>query len=417
ARSRRRLPPVPVGRAHPAQRRVRARRALRVDARHLAGGPRARGAGGRRVRARRRSGRALRGGHGDRRRRGRGRRSAQPALGPHPRERARAAAPLRRGGRRRPRLRRGAPRAARGHGRGSRVRLPAAGDGVGRGARSRPHRALCRAPRDVPRALRRRPRALRRPSVSTGGGVMSEPFFPNIDRIRYRGPETDEPLAYRFYDPDRLVLGKRMADQLRIAVCWWHTLCWPGTDMFGSETFDRPWLGAGEPEALARRKAEVAFELFEKLGVPFFTFHDRDVSPEVGSLRETNDAFARLLDVLADGMERTGVRLLWGTANLFGHRRYAAGAATNPDPEVFAYAAAQVKAALEGTHRLGGENYVLWGGREGYDTLLNTDLRRELDHLGRFLALVVEHKHRIGFAGTLLVEPKPMEPTKQQYDH
>ncbi|HZR80806.1 MAG TPA: xylose isomerase [Candidatus Binatia bacterium] len=246
---------------------------------------------------------------------------------------------------------------------------------------------------------------------------MSEPFFPNIDRIRYRGPETDEPLAYRFYDPDRLVLGKRMADQLRIAVCWWHTLCWPGTDMFGSETFDRPWLGAGEPEALARRKAEVAFELFEKLGVPFFTFHDRDVSPEVGSLRETNDAFARLLDVLADGMERTGVRLLWGTANLFGHRRYAAGAATNPDPEVFAYAAAQVKAALEGTHRLGGENYVLWGGREGYDTLLNTDLRRELDHLGRFLALVVEHKHRIGFAGTLLVEPKPMEPTKQQYDH
>jgi xylose isomerase len=245
---------------------------------------------------------------------------------------------------------------------------------------------------------------------------MAEPFFPAIDRIAFAGPEAEAELAYRFYDPDRLVLGKRMEDQLRIAVCWWHTLCWPGVDMFGAETFDRPWLGPGDPEALARRKAEVAFELLAKLGVPFFTFHDRDVAPEGASFRETRAILERMLDRVEEGMRATGARLLWGTANLFSHRRYAAGAATNPDPEVFAYAAAQVKAALEATHRLGGASYVLWGGREGYDTLLNTDLRRESDQLGRFLTLVVEHRHRIGFAGTLLVEPKPMEPTKHQYD-
>ena len=246
--------------------------------------------------------------------------------------------------------------------------------------------------------------------------TTNEPFFRGIDRIRYQGPDGDDPLAYRWYDPEAIVLGKRMADQLRIAVCWWHTFCWPGTDMFGAETFDRPWFGAGDPVALAERKTHVAFEFFEKLGVPFFTFHDRDVAPEFDSLAATEAALDRVLSLVEAGMRRTGMRLLWGTANLFSHRRYAAGAATNPDPEVFAYAAAQVRRALEETHRLGGANYVLWGGREGYDTLLNTDLRREADQLGRFLALVVEHKHRIGFGGTLLVEPKPMEPTKHQYD-
>jgi xylose isomerase len=246
---------------------------------------------------------------------------------------------------------------------------------------------------------------------------MHEPFFPTIERIAYEGPDTDNPLAFRWYDAERVVLGKPMRDHLRFAVCYWHTFCWPGVDMFGAETFERPWFGDGDPLALAARKADVAFELLQKLGVPFFTFHDRDVAPERAGLAETNDALDRILDRLAAHMADTGVRLLWGTANLFSHRRYAAGAATNPDPDVFAYAAAQVKKAMQATHRLGGANYVLWGGREGYDTLLNTDLRREREQLGRFMRLVVEHKHRIGFRGTLLIEPKPMEPTKHQYDH
>ena len=245
---------------------------------------------------------------------------------------------------------------------------------------------------------------------------MSESLF-SIDRIPFQGPEGDAPLAYRWYDADRIVLGRTMRDQLRLAVCYWHSLCWPGTDMFGGETLERPWFGAGDPMALAARKAEAAFELFRVLGVPFFTFHDRDVAPEAETLAATNAQLDRIVEQLAAHMQRTGVRLLWGTANLFSHRRYAAGAATNPDPEVFAWAAAQVKKAMEVTHRLGGENYVLWGGREGYETLLNTDLRRERAQLGRFMRLVVEHKHALGFRGTLLIEPKPMEPTKHQYDH
>ena len=245
---------------------------------------------------------------------------------------------------------------------------------------------------------------------------MSDPFFPSIDRIRHEGPASPTPLAYRYYDPERVVLGKRMEDHLRIAVCYWHTFCWDGTDMFGAPTLHRPWLGDGDPMALARCKTEVAFEFFEKLGVPFFTFHDRDVAPEGRTFAESAVRLAHMVDTIAAAMARTGVRLLWGTANLFSHPRYAAGAATNPDPEVFACAAAQVQAALEATHRLGGANYVLWGGREGYDTLLNTDLRRELDQLGRFMTLVVEHKHAIGFPGTILIEPKPKEPAKHQYD-
>jgi xylose isomerase len=246
---------------------------------------------------------------------------------------------------------------------------------------------------------------------------MTAPYFPSIERIRYEGAGTDNPLAFRWYDADRIVLGKSMRDHLRFAVCYWHTFCWPGVDMFGAETFARPWFGSGDAHQLAERKAEVAFEFFAKLGAPFFTFHDRDVAPEAATLAQTNDALDRIADRLAAHMARTGVALLWGTANLFSHPRYAAGAATNPDPDVFAYAAAQVKQAMAVTHRLGGANYVLWGGREGYDTLLNTDLRRERAQLGRFMQLVVEHKHAIGFPGTLLIEPKPMEPTKHQYDH
>ena len=245
---------------------------------------------------------------------------------------------------------------------------------------------------------------------------MSEPFFTGIERVRYEGPESENALAYRFYDPERVVLGKRMQEQLRPAVCYWHSFCWPGSDVFGEGTFARPWLQGGDPLTLAERKLEVAFEFFEKLGVPFFTFHDRDLAPEGATLAESQAHLGHMLDRAELELERTGVKPLWGTANLFSHPRYAAGAATNPDPEVFAYAAAQVRDALEATHRLGGANYVLWGGREGYDTLLNTDLRRESEQLGRFMQLVVEHKHRIGFAGTILIEPKPMEPTKHQYD-
>ncbi|MBW2421718.1 MAG: xylose isomerase [Deltaproteobacteria bacterium] len=246
---------------------------------------------------------------------------------------------------------------------------------------------------------------------------MSQPFLPDLAPIEYRGPESTEPLAYRFYDAGRELLGKTMAEHLRIAVCYWHSFCWPGSDVFGDGTFERPWVGRGDPPLeLAECKLAAAFELFEKLGVPFFTFHDRDIAPEGASPAETRSNLDHMIALAEAAMERSGVGLLWGTANLFGHPRYAAGAATNPDPEVFAWAAHQVKQALEATHRLGGANYVLWGGREGYDTLLNTDMRREIEQLGRFMQLVVEHKHKIGFAGTLLIEPKPMEPTKHQYD-
>jgi len=247
---------------------------------------------------------------------------------------------------------------------------------------------------------------------------MTEPFFPDVERIAFEGPDATRELAFRWYDADREVAGRRMEDHLRFAVCYWHSFCWPGSDVFGDGTFDRPWLAEGaEAVAAAEQKTDVAFEFFSKLGVPFFCFHDRDVAPEASGFRETCAVLDRLVDRIAHRMEETGVRLLWGTANLFGHPRYAAGAATNPDPDVFRHAAAQVKHCLEATHRLGGDNYVLWGGREGYETLLNTDLRRESEQLGRFMQMVVDHKHRIGFAGTILIEPKPHEPTKHQYDH
>jgi xylose isomerase len=239
-------------------------------------------------------------------------------------------------------------------------------------------------------------------------------FFKRQEPIRYEGPDSSDPLAFRWYDPERLVLGKRMEDHLRFSVCYWHSFNWPGTDPFGGQTFDRPWFGTGLDDA--RLKADVAFELFTLLRAPFFSFHDRDIAPEGKTLRESNRNVRAIADVFAQKMQETKVRLLWGTANLFSNRRFMGGAATNPDPEIFAYAAAQVKNALEITHELGGENYVLWGGREGYETLLNTNLKREFDQLGRFLNLVVEHKHKIGFKGSILIEPKPMEPTKHQYD-
>ena len=241
-------------------------------------------------------------------------------------------------------------------------------------------------------------------------------IFSEIEPIRYEGPESANPLAFRYYDKDRKVLGKRMEDQLRFAVCWWHSFGWTGSDPFGSATFGRPWMRSSDPMEAARLKAESAFDFFERLGVPFYTFHDRDIAPEGPTPRESRDRLQAMVEVLAGHQRRTGVRLLWGTANLFSHPRYMAGAATNPDPEVFALAAAQVKEAMDATRELGGQNYVLWGGREGYETLLNTDVKRELEQLGRFLALVVDYKHRSGFKGTILVEPKPAEPSKHQYD-
>jgi xylose isomerase len=241
-------------------------------------------------------------------------------------------------------------------------------------------------------------------------------YFAEIAPIRFDGPESTRPLAFRYYDKDRKVLGKRMEEHLRFAVCYWHTFCSTGSDPFGSATFERPWMRSSDPMEAARLKAESAFDFVSKLGVPFYTFHDRDVAPEGSTPRETLDRLKAMVEELARHQQRTGVRLLWGTANLFSHRRYMAGAATNPDPEVFATAAAQVKAAMDATHALGGQNYVLWGGREGYETLLNTDLAQELEQLGRFLRLVVDYKHKIGFRGTILVEPKPCEPSKHQYD-
>jgi xylose isomerase len=247
-------------------------------------------------------------------------------------------------------------------------------------------------------------------------------YFSLTEPLRYEGenfqPSPKRPLGYRWYDPQRKVLGKRMEDHLRFAVCYWHSFVWRGIDPFGDETFMRPWHAAGgDAMQQAHLKADVAFDLFRLLRAPFFTFHDRDIAPEGATLRESNLNVRRIGEVFKKKMADTGVKLLWGTANLFSNRRYMSGAATNPDPEVFAYAAAQVKNVLELTHELKGANYVLWGGREGYETLLNTDLKRELAQFGRFLTMVVEHKHKIGFKGTILIEPKPAEPTKHQYDY
>ena len=242
-------------------------------------------------------------------------------------------------------------------------------------------------------------------------------YFEHIPEIRYEGPQSDNPLAYRHYDKSKRVLGKTLEEHLRIAVCYWHTFVWPGVDIFGQGTFRRPWQQAGDAMERAQQKADSAFEFFSKLGTPYYTFHDTDVAPEGDSLKAYSENFTRIADYLARKQQDTGVKLLWGTANLFSHPRYAAGAATSPDPEIFAFAATQVRHALDATQMLGGENYVLWGGREGYDTLLNTDLARERDQLARFLHMVVEHKHKIGFEGALLIEPKPQEPTKHQFDY
>jgi xylose isomerase len=241
-------------------------------------------------------------------------------------------------------------------------------------------------------------------------------LFRDTPPIRFEGGDAAGPLAYRHYDAQRVVAGKTMREHMRWAVCFWHSFCFTGVDPFGWATLPRPWMAGPVDQAGAVERLDAAFDFFARLGAPFYTFHDHDVTAHSPGLRELIDNLARMEPLMAERQRETGVGLLWGTANLVSHPRYAAGAATNPDPEVFACAAAQVRACLETTHRLGGENYVLWGGREGYDTLLNTDMGRELDQYGRFLSMIVEHKHKIGFKGQILVEPKPHEPAKHMYD-
>jgi len=239
-------------------------------------------------------------------------------------------------------------------------------------------------------------------------------FFDGIPAIAY-DPQADHDFAYRSYNPDEVILGKRMADHLRFAVAYWHSFAWEGGDPFGGRTFDRPWFG--DTMEHAKTKADTAFDMFKILGQPYFCFHDADVRPEGDTFAESTAQLHEITDYLGEKMEQTGTKLLWGTANLFSHRRYMSGAATNPDPDIFAYAAATVKECIDVTHKLSGENYVLWGGREGYETLLNTDMKREREQAGRFLQMSVEYAHKIGFTGSILIEPKPQEPTKHQYDY
>lgn len=245
---------------------------------------------------------------------------------------------------------------------------------------------------------------------------MSSRFFEAIDKVKFEGSDNTNPLAFRHYNPEEIVLGKSMKDHLRFAVAWWHSFAWEGGDPFGGPTFQRPWYPQDNMER-ARLKADIAFEMFEILGQPYFCWHDADIRPEQGNFRDNLKSLEEITDYIGEKMQSAEVKLLWGTANMFSHRRWMAGASTNPNPDVFAYAAATVKSCLDATHKLGGENYVLWGGREGYETLLNTDLKSELDHMGRFLNMVVEYKYAIGFKGTILVEPKPQEPSKHQYDY
>ncbi len=241
-------------------------------------------------------------------------------------------------------------------------------------------------------------------------------FFPKIKKINYEGPDSKNPLAFKWYNEDEIVAGKTMKEHLRFSVVYWHTFRNPLSDPFGVGTALRPWDDGSESVRNAQKRVRAAFEFIEKLGAPYYAFHDRDVAPEGKSLAASNKNLDAVAKVLKAEQERTGIKLLWGTACLFANPRYMHGAATSCNADAFAYAAAQAKKAIEITHQLGGEGYVFWGGREGYSTLWNTNIKRELDHLGAFLHMAVEHKKKIGFKGQFYIEPKPMEPTKHQYD-
>jgi xylose isomerase len=241
-------------------------------------------------------------------------------------------------------------------------------------------------------------------------------YFPKVKPIKYEGPDSKNPLAFKHYNPNEKVLGKTMADHFRFAVCYWHTFKGGGQDPFGPPTMIRAYNTGSDPMQIAEQTLDAAFEFFTKLGVQFWCFHDTDISPEAETLVETNRRLDQIVKRAKKLQNETGVKLLWGTCNLFSHRRFMSGAATNPNPAVFAFAAAKVKKALEITKELGGEGYTFWGGREGYETLLNTDMKRELDHLGAFLNMAVDYKKKIRFRGQFYIEPKPKEPTKHQYD-
>ena len=242
-------------------------------------------------------------------------------------------------------------------------------------------------------------------------------YFRDVPPIPFEGPGSRNQLAFRHYNAEEVVEGKSMADWLRFSVCYWHTFRGTGTDPFGSATLNRPWDDGSESVENAIKRVDVAFEFIEKLGVPYYCFHDRDVAPEGASLSESNSNLDAVAAKLKEAQDRTGIKLLWGTANLFSNPRFMHGAATSPNADVFAFAAAQVKKAMEVTHALGGENYVFWGGREGYMNLYNTNMKRELDHLAAFMRMAVDHAEAIGFKGKFLFEPKPKEPTKHQYDY
>ncbi len=242
-------------------------------------------------------------------------------------------------------------------------------------------------------------------------------FFSLKKPVAFDGPKSKKELSFRYYDKKKSVMGKTMGEQLRFAMCWWHTTCWPGSDPFGGDTFMRDWHHSTDEMGAARQKADVMFEAMDLTGIDFFAFHDRDIAPEGASLKESNANVTAIASYIEKKMVKSKKKLLWGTANLFSNRRFMAGAATNPDPDVFAYSAAQIKHAMDVTKGLDGENYVMWGGREGYETLLNTRIGQELEQAKRMLSLVIEYKHKIGFKGPILIEPKPQEPTKHQYDY
>jgi xylose isomerase len=240
--------------------------------------------------------------------------------------------------------------------------------------------------------------------------------FPKIEQIQFEGATSKNPLAFKHYNPEEIVAGKPMREHLRFSVVYWHTFRGTGSDPFGMGTMQRPWDDGSNSIANAQKRAHVAFEFISKLGAPFYAFHDRDVAPEGKSLSETNKNLDAVVTVMKEEQKRTGIKLLWGTANLFSNPRFVHGASTSCNADAFAFAAAQVKKAMEVTHELGGEGYTFWGGREGYMTLLNTDMKREQEHLAKFLHLAVAYKKQIGFKGQFYIEPKPKEPTKHQYD-
>jgi xylose isomerase len=247
--------------------------------------------------------------------------------------------------------------------------------------------------------------------------IGEQEFFPGIQQIKYEGPESDNPLAFRWYDENKVVAGKPMKDYLKFSCAYWHSFCYDGADPFGGPTFNHPWCKKGDAVEKAKDKMDAAFEFMTKMGLDYYCFHDLDVVDYTNDVQEYERRLQTMVEYAKEKQAKTGIKLLWGTANVFSHRRYMNGASTNPDFHVLAHAATQVKGALDATIALGGENYVFWGGREGYMSLLNTNMKREQEHLARFLHTAKDYARKQGFKGTFFIEPKPMEPTKHQYDY